>query len=167
MARHQTMAGLLADGPRFFYVAVLAALWIPDADFIVRMLVGHPAARHGGATHSLAAGILFGALFALACRRRYGSAVSTRLLWVLGTLCSWAHALMDMATWGNGVMLLWPFSLERLRVVPLFFGARHSELMNWRLHLITLTTELLFIVPIWWLSRRVRSQPAGTAGASR
>jgi membrane-bound metal-dependent hydrolase YbcI (DUF457 family) len=109
--------------------------------------------RHGGATHSLCAGLLLGLLFAVVCRIRYGPSLPFGAALYIGIGCAWSHVLMDMATWGGGVMLLWPFSEERYAVMPLFYGARHSQLHAWRLHLITLTTELLFAGAIWMIAR--------------
>ena len=110
--------------------------------------------RHGVATHSLAGGVLFGVLFTVACRLRYGAGLPLAPVLGIGVGCAWMHALMDIATAGGGVALLWPFSDDRYRIVPLFFGARHSQPTAWRLHLVTLLTELLFVIPLWWVTRR-------------
>lgn len=170
VGRHDRLRQAVADAPAFFYLAALAALWAPDVDFLLRLLIDDPALRHGGATHSLAIGVAVGVVFTGACRARYGAAFPTTLGFGIGAACAWAHALMDMATWGSGVMLLWPFSVDRYRTVPLFFGARHSQPGAWELHLVTLLTELLFIAALWWVVRHFvirHKHPQSTAVRSR
>jgi hypothetical protein len=154
VSRHAQLMDVVGPRPLFFYLAVLAALWAPDVDFLLRMLHDHPALRHGHATHSLVAGLLLGGLFTVACRLWYGARLPVLPVLGIGIGCVWAHAVMDMVTWGGGVALLWPVVEERFRLVPLFFGARHSQPAAWHLHTMTFLTELFFVVPLWWLTRR-------------
>ena len=151
--RHGGLRCVLDGRSVFFYITVVATLCAPDIDFLVRALSDHPSLVHGGATHSLCVGVLFGCLFAVVCRIRYGPELPVAPVLGIGIGCAWAHALMDIATWGSGAMLLWPFSGEKYTTLPLFFGARHSQPTAWNLHLITLTTELLFVVLVWRLTR--------------
>jgi hypothetical protein len=51
--------------------------------------------------------------------------------------------------------------------VTLFFGARHSQPFAWKLHLITLSTELIFVAAIWWLTRTSRHRMQGPSPARR
>jgi membrane-bound metal-dependent hydrolase YbcI (DUF457 family) len=154
-ARHQAVRRAVGARPLFLSAAALAALWAPDIDFGLRLLSANLAFAHGGATHSLAAGVVFGLIVAAACRWWYGRRLPLLPVLAVGTACAWAHALMDMATAGDGVMLLWPMSEQQFTTIPVFVGARHSQPLAWRLHLVTLFTELLFVVPIWWAARRL------------
>jgi LexA-binding, inner membrane-associated putative hydrolase len=163
--RHDSLRRALAGGAVFFYVATIFTLWAPDIDFLLRALFHGRAVAHGAATHSFAIGVVFGVAFAVVCRIRYGAVFPLAFGCVIGVGCAWAHVLMDMATVGNGVMLLWPFSMERFKTVPLFFGARHTHPEAWDLHLITLTTELMFVIPVWWVTRRW-SRREGASGDS-
>ena len=151
--RHEGLARVLAGRAAFFYMAAMVVLWAPDIDFLIRAFVDHPSLQHGGVTHSLFVTAFSGVVFAVVCRVRYGARLPTAPVLAIGVGCAWAHVLMDMATRGSGVMLLWPFSGERFGTVPLFFGARHSEPAAWRLHLITLASELLFVAVLWYLVR--------------
>lgn len=153
-ARHDGLRLAIGQRPVFLYVAALVTLWAADIDFAVRLLSNRASLEHGGGTHSLAAGVLFGLVFAAVCRLRYGAALPLAPVLAIGIGCALAHPMMDMATWQGGVMLLWPISSERFATIPLFVGARHSQPTAWRLHLVTLGTELLFVVPLWWLMRR-------------
>src|SRR5262245_17162979 len=73
----------------------------------------------------------------------------------VGIGSGWGHLLMDVVTWGRGVMLCWPVSLTRYATgIPIFFGAHHSHPTAWKLHLITLTTELAYVFVLWRLLRR-------------
>lgn len=153
-ARHDRLRRAVSHQPLFFYAATVATLWTADLDFVLRVFSDHPGFQHGGATHSLCAGVLFGVVFAIACRLRYGAVLPLAPVLAIGIGCAWTHTLMDMATWRGGVMLLWPLSDQEYATIPLFFGARHSQLTAWRLHLVTLATELLFVLPLWWLTKR-------------
>jgi membrane-bound metal-dependent hydrolase YbcI (DUF457 family) len=145
----------IGSRPAFFYPAVVAALWAPDIDFLIRVFFEHPSLRHGAATHSLVFAAVFGGIFAAACCLRYGPALPMAPVLGIGVACAMAHAFMDMATWGGGVMLLWPFSMERFSTaVPFFYGARHSQPTAWGLHLVTLATELPFVLLLWMVARR-------------
>ena len=157
-ARHGRLRDAVTARPVFLYSAALAALWAPDVDFGLRLVSDASAWQHGGATHSLAAGLVIGLAMAAACRMHYGRALPLMPVLGVGIACAWAHAAMDMATVGDGVMLLWPFSTEQFATMPLFFGARHSQPTAWRLHLVTLVTELLFVIPVWWAARRLSSR---------
>jgi LexA-binding, inner membrane-associated putative hydrolase len=167
IVRHDTLRRAVAARPRFFYGAVVATLLAPDVDFLLGEVFHDPALWHGGATHSLVGGVLFGLMFLLACRIWYGATFPKVAGLLVGTACAWSHALMDMATWGRGVRILWPFSLERHTTVTLFFGAHHSQPLAWKLHLITLVTESLFVIVLWWFTRRVLLRASRSASSER
>jgi len=164
VARHGALRRAIRTHPAFFYAAAVGTLLIPDVDFLLRAVFAQPVLRHGGATHSLLVGVLFGLLFAMLCRARYGATFPAAVGALIGIGCAWSHAVIDMATWGRGVLLLWPFSFERYSTVTLFFGARHSLLFAWKLHLITLSTELLFVTALWGLTRGFWRRTDGTSG---
>ena len=162
LARHRRLA---------FYAAIVFALCAPDLDFLAVLLVGKSRiVDHGAFTHSLLAGLIFGCVFAA------GSRLLVKLevvrLWAIGCGCYWMHLLMDVATRGGGVMLLWPFSYERIALpIPLFYGAHHSQPLEWKLHLITLANDVGFAALVWivawWLTKRRYARPPVLANAYR
>jgi membrane-bound metal-dependent hydrolase YbcI (DUF457 family) len=166
--RHVALRRTIGARPAFFYAAAVVTLWAADIDFLLREVVDSPLVRHGGATHSLVVGVLFGVLFTSACRLWYGAALPLLPVLGIGVGCAWAHPLMDMATHGGGAMVWWPFSAERHSApFPVFYGARHSQPMAVDLHALTLVTELLFVAPLWWVSERLRRPvPTGPAPAA-
>ena len=109
-------------GRRVSFVAVLLGSWGPDVLtkwFVygitvagVRLKADDPAQFHRGwpgvgFTHSLAFGVVVGALCYLLTRNR---------AWSLGlSIGLWAHVLSDTLD-SNGVMLFFPFSIERVHV---------------------------------------------------
>jgi membrane-bound metal-dependent hydrolase YbcI (DUF457 family) len=152
---HRKLSKVINGQAFFFYAAAVVTLCVQDLDFLVRIIHNHPSLAHGGATHSLCTGVFIGMIFAIACRIRYGTSLPIGPTLTVGIGCAWAHTLLDAATWGRGVMFLWPFSTERyVSPIPLFFGGHHSQPLAWKLHLVTLSTELLFAGLLWWLTRR-------------
>jgi len=150
--RHARLRRVLTERSTFFYSAGIITLCLPDIDFVIRFF--YPGFEHGGPTHSLGLGVLFGALFTMVCRIRYTNLPFVPSL-VVGIGSAWVHLLMDVVTWGRGVMLCWPVSLTRYATgIPIFFGAHHSHPTAWKLHLITLTTELAYVFVLWRLLRR-------------
>jgi membrane-bound metal-dependent hydrolase YbcI (DUF457 family) len=142
------------------WTAALAfLLCLPDIDFVLGRVTGLENWSHGGATHSLAFGLIAGVLFGLAAGAISGARSPRRviLLCTLGVACVWSHLLMDTVTYkGRGLMLLWPWDTQRFRLpCSIFYGARHSTPGAWYLHLITLTTELAFGAVVWLLGRRL------------
>ncbi|MEM7245037.1 MAG: metal-dependent hydrolase [Acidobacteriota bacterium] len=142
----------------------LFALLAPDLDFF--LLAFFPKGGlidHGTFTHSLVAGPVFALGFGLA------TGAWLRLPWrwmaLVGLACHWSHCLLDAATRGRGVMLLWPFTQERIGTpFPLFYGAQWHDLFAFKQHAITLATELGFAALVaalaWWL------RPPATTAAS-
>src|SRR3954451_25460344 len=114
-------AGGAGGGGRCWMTLALfgALAELPDADVFLVMLGASDtgAAGHRGASHSLCAAVIAGALCALAARRlgwpRLRSAV-------VGTLAVASHGLLDAIGEGQrGLPLLWPFSHERF-LAPLW-----------------------------------------------
>ncbi len=96
-------------------LALFAAVsMLPDADvFMVAMGASESSAMgHRAASHSLAVAVGMGLLGAVATRRLGWPVMRTALAVGLATA---SHALLDLlGIGGRGVMLLWPFSFDRL-----------------------------------------------------
>jgi membrane-bound metal-dependent hydrolase YbcI (DUF457 family) len=167
VARQDRLRLAVRARPAFLYAAAVGTLLAPDIDFLLERVFHYRVLWHGGATHSLVVGILFGLLFVVLCRSWYGAAFPWRAGSLVGIACAWSHPVMDMATWGRGVRVLWPFSSERYTTVTLFFGAHHAQPYAWKLHLITLVTELLFVAALWWLTRGFSRHTNGSAPRRR
>lgn len=145
---------------------VLFMLNAPDIDFLPQLVLGEGSGVvHGGPTHSLAAGLVAAVLFSIAMQA-FTRAGALRLA-LVGLLAWWSHVLMDYLTYRGGVALLWPFTSERFSSpIPLFYGVRHSEPWAWHLHLITIVTETMFVILVWFISS-ARSRLLRANGADR
>lgn len=167
-------------------VLVLAAglACAPDLDIAVGLLlVGDPSAYHSRATHSLVFALFVGALVLLVLRagarwadarwRAWGLREASLPLAVLSTLATASHALIDTSTGPEpghstsyGTMLLWPFSVDRVRLpFTVFRGVRHGDLSVWfsRHNMQTLLVEFVTFTPVtlltlWACKRRCASQ---------
>src|SRR5690606_25679901 len=94
LAPRATMSALPRWRRHAFIAAVVGAATGPDIDFALLLVSpDHALAMHGGPTHSLAAAIVFGMLFACACRALTG--FSMMRLWLIGTLAWASHVAMD------------------------------------------------------------------------
>lgn len=116
---------------------------------------------HGGATHSLFAGAVFGVIFALVCRRLAN--MRWMSLAVIGASAWWSHVLLDAFTPGRGVAIFWPLVTDRFNApVAMFYGVRHSDPLAWQHHLLTITTEMPFVIAMcllgMFISRRLQSR---------
>jgi inner membrane protein len=140
---------------------------VPDLDFVLSYLaLGTARPMHGTITHSIAFAVL-GAL-ALAYFRWFGD---YRRSAILGLALLGSHAVMDWLagpsvgrSTGIGVMLLYPFSLERFGApLKLFIGPRHRTLEALlSLHnVIAVLWEVLLLAPVaaWLEWRRRRDVP--------
>jgi hypothetical protein len=105
---------------------------LPDVDFLMSyVLYDNARLLHGGMTHTLA----FAAVCSLLIMpsRLFGSFFATFLL---AFVLIGSHLFIDMSSGdpisgetGVGVMLFYPFSLERIRSpLVLFFGIRHRTI---------------------------------------
>lgn len=131
----------------FAAVAVMLALsLLPDLDAVPGLLLHDMGRYHNNISHSLAATLLFASLAGVIAGllRRGG------LKWFLVALsCLGLHLLMDLLTWGRGVMLFWPFSGERiLPPVKLFYGFHWSEGLFSARHGWTVLTEGALILAV-------------------
>lgn len=136
----------------------------PDLDIAVSwMMTGKPFVWHGGGWHSLFAGAVFGVVFAVACQ--WLTKLGWGRLWLIGSAAWWSHVVLDVYASGRGVALLWPLVDERIASpVVLFYGVRHSEPWALQHHVMTLLTELPFVLLMWlagcWVGRRVSGDEA-------
>jgi inner membrane protein len=138
-------------------VLALGLSLAPDADSLVGFISGDLGRYHNTVSHSLIAGIaaalvagVVAALVAMIAgqepRSRFG-----RWFWV-ALLCYEAHVIMDFFTVGRGVMLFWPFSVERfISPVILFYGLHWSDGWLSVRHLWTFISELGFIIILFAL----------------
>lgn len=124
---------------------VLVGVLGADLDIAVSAIAtGDPFIGHGGAWHSLPAGVVFATVFVLLAR--YLTDRRALVLWLVGLTAWWSHVLLDAFTPGRGVAMFWPFSDERVSApLTLFYGVRHSEPLAWHHHLVTVATELPFV----------------------
>ena len=118
---------------------------LPDVDAVFGIMMGDLGRFHNHLVNTP----LFGLLIALVVaslvwlKQRSGF-----LCWFLVALVSYElHIFMDVLTDGRGVMLLWPFSLTRYQSpVILFYGLHWSDGLISPRHLVTLVTELGFVL---------------------
>jgi inner membrane protein len=142
---HAVAAGILAQAarsprlPRWTVPVAAVCAMLPDAD-VVAFSLGVPydsVLGHRGLTHSIAAAVLL-ATAIVAARHRDLAARDRRLLWVILSLATVSHGLLDTLTdGGRGVALLAPFESERffsrwrpIAVSPIggrFFTARAPD----------------------------------------
>ncbi|HUM69857.1 MAG TPA: metal-dependent hydrolase, partial [Chloroflexota bacterium] len=118
---------------------------LPDVDSVVGLLSGDFGRFHNNATHSLFVGTAVSLLFGAGMKWRRGRGF--RFWSVVALACYSLHILMDAATWGRGVMALWPFTQNRFHFpFILFYGLHWSQGWLSARHLWTLLTETLFVV---------------------
>jgi inner membrane protein len=133
----------------FLLIFTLFFSLAPDLDAIPGTFSGEFGKYHNNGTHSLIACLLVAVIFALALswRRR-----AEFMSWFLLVFISYGgHVLLDFLTFGGrGVMLFWPFSLQRYQSsIGLFYGVRWKDGLFSTRHLWTLVTEIIFILVLW------------------
>ncbi len=134
---------------RWNWGAALFFSLAPDLDSIPGFLTGNMALYHNQITH----GIFFGVVACLLTSgvlwmifRRFLDWWSYPRIASLALVSYGLHLVMDAATLGPGVKLLWPFTDERFSApVTIFYGVRHSDGLFSPHHLITIGTELAII----------------------
>ncbi len=128
---------------------------LPDVDSVLGLLTGNFGRFHNNLTHSLLLGLGIAVTLGLLMRWLRGSG-----FWYWVTLAGVSynlHVIMDWATYGRGVMALWPFSSERyLAPVTLFYGLHWSDGVLSERHLITLSTEVGFAALAWFALKRLQ-----------
>ena len=158
--------------PLWFWLSLAGfAAIAPDLDFLPGLLIGDINRFHHGASHSLGAAAIFGALVALVAGARTES--RTRLGLLAAALYA-SHLVLDLFTVHTrpptGQPLLWPISSEYFALArPFLYGIRHRAgdgLMSFVLDVMSMHNvsaalrEILFVTPlvglIWLaLGRRV------------
>ncbi len=126
-------------------VLALGLSLFPDLDSILGILMGDLERYHNNLTHSLILGVVVasGVSGVVWLKQRSGFSA----WFMISLLCYEMHVLMDFFTSGRGVMLLWPFSSNRYSsTVSLFYGVQWSEGWVSPQHLLTLVTEMGFIL---------------------
>jgi membrane-bound metal-dependent hydrolase YbcI (DUF457 family) len=139
---------------------------LPDFDAVPGLLWGDLERFHNQWTHSLAAGL--GLAIAAASLLRWWVR-SDFLLSFLAAFASYTlHVGMDFFTYDTrGVMVFWPFSSGRYASdLVLFYGVRWDRGWLAPEHLITLATELAFLLAAWGAMEalrriRLRLAPSG------
>ena len=152
-----------AGGPPAWrvYAAALAFSVLPDVDVLPGLWFGDLSGWHNQASHSVAVG-LAACLAGSVALKPWLAGWSWRRTFAFLCACVGAHLLMDWATYGRGLMLLWPFAEARFSAPTwVFYGVRHSE--GWRSghHLATLASEAATVgvaALACWASSRSRSR---------
>src|SRR5262245_39543056 len=144
--------------------AWIALANLPDVDFLIGWIAfGDFGALHSGFTHSL--------LFCLAAAAACGAA-SRRFAYLPGFWPALAlvgsHLVLDSASGhllmgpGYGVMLFYPFSMERIHSpIALFWGPKHhnlAELFGLPTFLGGLWETAVFLPPLLFVLRRSRAR---------
>ena len=125
---------------------------LPDLDFLAGLFANDLVAFHNNVSHSLAFGIVVAlGIGAIACLWMRSGFVQ----WFLVALiCYEGHILMDYFTYGGGVKVFWPISMERYQSpLLLFYGLRWSEGLISPSHLKTLAGETVFILVVSMMLR--------------
>ncbi len=143
----------------------------PDLDFIPGIVIGSVGEYHHLASHSLVAVLIFAGLVYLVVQA-IGLVDSPR--WVLlGAVAYFSHLLLDLFTTDTalpyGMQLFWPFT-DAFYIAPvsLFTDIQHGGVGDslvgtlpkvFSLHnLMAVGLELALLLPIWWLSVKVRNK---------
>ena len=139
-------------------VALLVCLVMslfPDLDSAVGVLAGDMHGYHNNLTHSFFAGAVVSLALAGAIR---WIARSGAVAWFLPAFaCYSAHIVMDYFTVGRGVMLFWPFSVERLTAPFHPFRGLQWAMGPWTIqHLWTFLNELWFVAAMALLLVAIR-----------
>lgn len=138
----------------------LVAANVPDFDFIPGLLIGMPRYYHRGITHSLGFAILFALVTSLLLRGRKRDSLGRYVVLSFGLYCS--HLVLDTLSRSRGVPLFWPLSNDYVVAPFAFFPGLQGELALsldaivglFSLHnVVTLSTELFFLLPLMLLLR--------------
>ncbi len=135
-----------------FFCSVIASM-LPDIDAFWGIIRGDLGMYHNNATHSLLVGLVFALAigFGLWLVMRTTYFYWSALIWINYAL----HVIMDCFTYGGrGAMLLWPISSHRFQApFSLFWGVRWSNGWLSSDHIVTLVTELAFVMILFAVLR--------------
>lgn len=138
-------------------LAVIGLSLLPDLDSVAGILLNNFGKYHNNGSHSLFVGFFVALVIAMAI-----SLIRKNLAldWFVVSLLSYGlHVIMDFFTVGRGVMFFWPFSLQRYTSpLPLFYGFHWSDGIFSSNHLITLLTELGFILILFGVANLITSK---------
>jgi len=135
-------------------LAVFLSL-LPDVDAVVGWLGNSLERYHNNLTHSLLMVFVVPLPFGLLLRRLTGVRLKTGVL--LSAACYAVHLLMDLVTYGRGLMLFWPLSQRRFRLpVTLFLGVPWSSPWSSPLYFWMLLNEVLFVSALFIFIAAVR-----------
>ena len=152
---------LISPGKDLLLFVVLAQA--PDLDFLPGILIGRPAAFHGGLTHSLGGSLVVGLILAWWGRKR-GEALRWGLI---GASICFTQVLVDALTLDKaaplGVPIWWPILSDHFLYHPLFKDVLRGRL-TWDLirhNLIAMAWEMVLLMPLALLSLWARQRPEG------
>lgn len=136
--------------------ALVGLSLLPDLDVIPGVLLGDLNRFHNNLTHSVVAGIV--AALAIGSILWLKNRIGFARWFSLALLTYQLHVVMDFFTRGRGVMLFWPFSVERYEpAVKLFYGLQRSN--GWLTidHVWMLLNELTFagtvLLILYWFPK--------------
>lgn len=133
--------------PRLLLITMVLSL-LPDLDSIPGIVLGDFGRYHNSATHSFIVGFLVSLIIAaivwLKLRKNFW------IWFFIPFFCYQAHVLMDMFTFGRGVMAFWPLTSMRFKSpVYLFYGLHWSDGLFSPRHILTIITELIFVLILY------------------
>jgi membrane-bound metal-dependent hydrolase YbcI (DUF457 family) len=134
---------------------------LPDIDAAVGIILDNPGRFHNNFMGAPVFGVFVAAGvggLTWRCRR-------TQNWFALALVAYQTHILLDYFTVSRGVMLLWPFTTERFTPpFTLFYGLHWSDgVFAWS-HLITLVTEIGFVI-LLFIGIRMAVKPSDAATA--
>jgi membrane-bound metal-dependent hydrolase YbcI (DUF457 family) len=141
--RQSVLTGRKVIGIPVLALVVIGLSVLPDMDAAVGIILNNLGRYH----NNLVGAPLFGAGVAVGVAALTWRWRRTQNWFTLALVCYQAHILMDYLTVGRGIMLLWPFTTRRFSPpFKLFYGLHWSDgLFAWN-HLITLVTEIGFVL---------------------
>jgi len=123
-------------------LAVLFCL-LPDLDVLAAFVFGSFARFHNNFSHSLTICTVAPVLLALPLKALTKLNLSTSFALIL--TCCYSHIVIDLFTMGRGVMLFWPFSIQRFHApVSLFVGVPWSSELTSPFYLVMAVNDLCF-----------------------
>ncbi len=120
---------------------------LPDLDVIAAFAFGSFERFHNNFSHSLAFCTGIPLLIAPFLTMLTRLNLSTSIVLIL--TCCYAHAVIDLFTMGRGLMLFWPFSLQRFHApVALFTGVPWSSKFTSPSYLVMILNDLCFAAAV-------------------
>lgn len=146
----------LGNNKKLVIAAVILSL-LPDFDSGLGVIFSDFGRYHNNISHSLVSGLVTSVLIGLVVK-----VAMKAQFWVgfIATLIFYElHIVMDFFTYSRGIMLLWPFTSQRLQSdILLFYGLHWSDGFLSVNHIITLANEILFIALLVWVLKLTTKQ---------